>query len=558
MRQVLLKFIKGFVVVILLILSGRVSMAANYYVSNTGNDNSSGTSMVMAWKTIAKVNSHNYLPGDSVLFQANGIWRDMLIIKNSGTNKKCIVYSRYGSGSNPSIFGSERAGRWVPSGVPNIWKNTKSFNNPRDNYYNISEIFFNNPDGSVSWGIFQTFNTGFTGLTKDLHWTWIDNKVYLFCLSDPNIKFTAVEVPQRHYCIRMLENSPAQYIEFNGLDLYYSRGMGFNGGYPERVASGLTFRKLHIGWIGCKGGPAAYGISTFHSDLLVEDCEINDCGRRGISYNVYTASAIDHHNIVVRNNYFHDGQHTTSLDLAAMPHCAGTIFRDVYFYNNIIEEDTSIVVGQNDNYTTNQIFVQEGGAYINNVFIYCNIFKNSTARHILIEGGDTIYIWNNTVYGFNQNGIRAPYGAACFNRTNWVDLRNNIFYLNLTSATEDYGVFMYYAGSEYLARDYNLYYQLHPKKFFTGGLHGNYTNYSWGLYLFKNPNFDKHSPRPQDPKFVSIFDDLSLSEGSPAIGAGVKINMIKTDIAGNPMNDPPDLGAIQFVGGKDMQRQLNQ
>ena len=39
-----------------------------YYVSNTGNDNNSGTSPSQAWASINKVNSWDYEEGDVVLF----------------------------------------------------------------------------------------------------------------------------------------------------------------------------------------------------------------------------------------------------------------------------------------------------------------------------------------------------------------------------------------------------------------------------------------------------------------------------------------------------------
>ncbi|MBN1598937.1 MAG: T9SS type A sorting domain-containing protein [Bacteroidales bacterium] len=40
--------------------------------------------------------------------------------------------------------------------------------------------------------------------------------------------------------------------------------------------------------------------------------------------------------------------------------------------------------------------------------------------------------------------------------------------------------------------------------------------------------------------------DYRITETSPARGAGVVIPMVTTDFYGNPMNDPPDVGAIQF------------
>ena len=42
--------------------------ATNYYVSTSGNDANNGTSISTPWKTIDKMNSMSYNPGDNILF----------------------------------------------------------------------------------------------------------------------------------------------------------------------------------------------------------------------------------------------------------------------------------------------------------------------------------------------------------------------------------------------------------------------------------------------------------------------------------------------------------
>ena len=51
-------------------------LATTYYVSPSGNDNNSGTSTGAPWKTLAKVNNTNFSPGDKILFQRGGEWRE--------------------------------------------------------------------------------------------------------------------------------------------------------------------------------------------------------------------------------------------------------------------------------------------------------------------------------------------------------------------------------------------------------------------------------------------------------------------------------------------------
>ena len=39
--------------------------------------------------------------------------------------------------------------------------------------------------------------------------------------------------------------------------------------------------------MGTKGAASAMGLQIWHSDMLVQNNDIHDCGRRNISYNVY-------------------------------------------------------------------------------------------------------------------------------------------------------------------------------------------------------------------------------------------------------------------------------
>ncbi|UCE98627.1 MAG: hypothetical protein JSV82_05405, partial [Planctomycetota bacterium] len=54
---------------VLLLGFSSASHAVDYYVSPDGNDNNSGTSPAQAWKTISKVNTVDFDPGDAVYFE---------------------------------------------------------------------------------------------------------------------------------------------------------------------------------------------------------------------------------------------------------------------------------------------------------------------------------------------------------------------------------------------------------------------------------------------------------------------------------------------------------
>lgn len=81
-----------------------VSSAKNYYIdARNGNDENKGTSSKSAWKSLEKVNSWNFSPGDTVFFLRNIEWKGGLIIRCSGAEFNPVVYTSYGKGLAPVI-----------------------------------------------------------------------------------------------------------------------------------------------------------------------------------------------------------------------------------------------------------------------------------------------------------------------------------------------------------------------------------------------------------------------------------------------------------------------
>ncbi len=87
--------------------------ATNYYVSASGNDSNNGTSENSAWKSIAKVNSVSFKPGDRILFHCGETFTGTVNVNNSGTSGSPIVYGAYGTGAKPVINGAEVISGWT-------------------------------------------------------------------------------------------------------------------------------------------------------------------------------------------------------------------------------------------------------------------------------------------------------------------------------------------------------------------------------------------------------------------------------------------------------------
>jgi hypothetical protein len=71
-----------------------------YYVSAAGNDTNSGTSSSSAWRTISRVNAHDFVPGDKILFRGGDTFAGTLRFEGSdaGTPALPVTVSSYGSG----------------------------------------------------------------------------------------------------------------------------------------------------------------------------------------------------------------------------------------------------------------------------------------------------------------------------------------------------------------------------------------------------------------------------------------------------------------------------
>ena len=554
------------IIIILALISVTSLGQTTYYISNTGSNSANGTTTLTPWQTISKVNSTTLVAGDKVLFQAGGVWREELDVKQgaSGTGKR-ITYGRYGDGDNPKILGSNKAENWTATSVTNIWQSATVLDNPQDGDWGYPGNIFFESGTTVTWGIYRTYNATFSNLTKEFDWTWYNNRIYCYASSDPDTRYTAVEASQRDLCMGM-NNAASSYITVDGIDLHYARRAGYGyTSYPEAPGqTDVTFANCNIGYIGVKGGACAYGIEAFHSNFLVENCTITDCGRRGISFNLYEdpseRGVISIDNVVVRNNVFKRGQHTTSLDFATADNETGDVLQNIFYYNNIVD-DSEITWGEEDN-TSNQVYFQPYAATFRNIYVYNNVFVHATARNILVTGGNGVYIWYNTIVGHNPNIDVSPYGNVSLHNEDVnglinVEFKNNILYSDLPSnSLYNYGLLIDHSQTVLSSRDYNLYYQtvLSSRRGFTGGYFGYYGTDSWSSFKSSNPTWETHSPVPGDPLFAGMASGVfTVTAGSPAINAGTPIAMVTTDRLGNARsNTTPTLGAFEYNPGTNV------
>ena len=77
-----------------------------YYVSSSqGNDLNDGLSIQSPFQSIAKLNSMQFNPGDSIYFKSGDYWEGMFWINGSGSFTQPIVIDVYGGYNRPIING---------------------------------------------------------------------------------------------------------------------------------------------------------------------------------------------------------------------------------------------------------------------------------------------------------------------------------------------------------------------------------------------------------------------------------------------------------------------
>src|SRR5882724_10459008 len=88
--------------------------ATIYYVSSSGSDSSSGTSLAAPWKTITKVNSKSFSAGDQIFFEGGKTFTGQISLdaNDAGTTANPILISSYGVG-RATINGGNGSGLYA-------------------------------------------------------------------------------------------------------------------------------------------------------------------------------------------------------------------------------------------------------------------------------------------------------------------------------------------------------------------------------------------------------------------------------------------------------------
>lgn len=567
--MLIIKFLSTFSVFFLFFFAATKNVsAATYYVSTTGSDSNPGTQS-QPWRTISKVNSQHFLPGDYILFRKGDVWREQLIVPSSGAQGKPITFGAYGNGNKPKILGSiskNSTNDWSYEGE-NLW-------------YTIAPWRVGNliMDFENFWATMVISKSELNSQGK-AWWNSANSRIYLYSDGNPASFYkNSIELARHDHIIRVNDQS---FITIDGLDLRYT---GKNAIWLERHSTGdhlivnncttrftgnnlaglaegswsgsgvfvydlrnweVTNCDISYAWIGIWGGKTtgrvivkiqkntisnsfwgdeprgiAFGSNTHevidYSGSIISDNDVSRFLHHGISLSHVSNMIVE--NNVVYNSYSDSHDVTIGISMGAKPQ----------YHNQVLRNHVYNIRGRSGSWL--------GGVGINtrtchHCLVAYNIIHDSNVAILNYQGtssgeNDHNQIYNNIAYNIAQYGMHVLSGASD-NKTD-ITIHNNIFDGNIYD--------IYINDNVNVIGGYNS--LLNDRNVSLGG-GSTYSGASNDLH-HKNPLFT-------DPENFNF----TLQPNSNLRDAGKDVGLDR-DFCGNPIpqGNTPDIGAYEYNGNQ--------
>lgn len=211
-----------------------------YYVdASEGNDANDGMSEDTAWKTIDKVNSVVFQPGDQILFKAGEEWTGALKPQGSGVDGAPIIIASYGEGKKPLLKPGED---WTIS------------------HMNIANKVVRSP---IVNNVITFYN--------QQYWEVRDLELW-----DPTYEENSnTNVYRRGINISAQDEGDLYYFKFNNLTIHGFRGPISNEG---KSSGGIIMTVTTDLYDTSKRVPTAV------HDISITNCEMYNLGRSGVNF----------------------------------------------------------------------------------------------------------------------------------------------------------------------------------------------------------------------------------------------------------------------------------
>lgn len=488
--------------------------ATNYYIDSiAGVDTNNGTSTGTPWKTLTKVNSITFLPGDNVLFKRGGSWTGNLHLLGNGSSTAPLVVDAYDSGPAPLI-----AGGGGPQAIE-IWNKQ---------YVTIQNLEITNDAATAGNrnGILIAFTTtagvysGIKILNNDIHNVRAHTDTSLNAQSNAAI------------FIRIQDNSVGARIDnllIQGNYLYdlrtggiFQKAPSYYNGHPEFWATNEVIRDNIIDKTGSDGIVIMGAMAPLIENNAAFECGINSDGFAslgGMWSSYFCQDPLFQFNEVGRT--YNADPANFSSDAQAFDCDLGATGNNIFQYNYTHDNAGGVLI---------MMWEQVAKTVIYRYNLSVNDDRQTNAGTQLpinpILGINSAHVYNNVFYSTRALGYKLKDNPASL-------FYNNIFHV-------------------------------------TSAIYPSQTNFSNNCYFGHVPDVNDPYRVLADPKFVgpltavggdffgaTTTDIFKLQSSSPCINAGKNITAPISnggiDFWGNPLyaGGYADIGIHEVVGGSN-------
>lgn len=289
-------------------------IGATYDVDTTGAGD---------YQTMTEVNAATFSPGDIIRFKRGQVWRDALLIPDSGDSIARITYTAYGNGEMPLIQTSVEendTGDWSDEGG-DIWSN-----NDAAFTVDVGNIIFNNGE---DFGL-KVFNE--VDVDSDLEY-WYDSTndlIKIYSATNPASRFGDIECAIKYTGANTL--SSVEYVTIEQLHYRYNGNQTLFGSTDNIIIQDCKFSY--------NGGAEASAGVRFGGGVGLWDSGSNWIIRRNIFDNEWdsgptiqgTGATISIDNITIENNIIKNCMYGYEFFETGN----GGAISNVYVYNNTI------------------------------------------------------------------------------------------------------------------------------------------------------------------------------------------------------------------------------
>ena len=422
--------------------------SATYYVdSQEGNDSNDGTSAASAWRSLAKINSGKFSPGDSILLRRGSVWREVMNFPSSGSDNGAITIDAYGTGDLPIISGADlvASDAWTAANAstPNIFQ---------------AQITVQ-PNVVVFDGARGTKKSQLSELTSPRDWYWGSSTLYVFSPGSPAATYShpGIESGARPSGINLTGRShiTVKNIVVSGANAVpYSEGAGIWA--VTNHLDGPTPANLEISHVTVSNG-AGDGIHIENAEhTLIDSSAVHDNDGAGIEL-YHSNGKFPITSGTITNNDVHHNSYN-GIFIIGCPRaerCRSVVYPEGLMVtglkilgNRVHDNGAGIYIHQ-----TNNTLVSGNVAYANT-----NTSRRGEGYCVGISGSSNNVIEKNECYQSRLSGIelsidigKPPFGSS-----------ENVIRYNVVHDDGAHGIFTNYVPSQHNKIVYNLIYN-HPK-----------------------------------------------------------------------------------------------